>query len=123
MRDEHVKDAAQDAAEDLTQDVAEDVLGAAEDGLLSVSDGTRQLSGIWLGLWASASGGAAQSASMFMDVPRTCQGSPPARSGSWHMLRRRGGGACLPRVAGAGRERDEADDSERKDARSAVFAF
>ena len=66
MRDEHVKDAAQDAAEDLTQDVAEDVLGAAEDGLLSVSDGTRQLSGIWLGLWASASGGAAQSASVLI---------------------------------------------------------
>ena len=29
---------------------------------------TGQLSGIWLGLWASASGGAAQSASMFIDV-------------------------------------------------------
>ena len=27
---------------------------------------TGQLSGIWLGLWASASGGAAQSASMFI---------------------------------------------------------
>ena len=27
---------------------------------------TRQLSGIWLGLWASASGGAAQSAFMFI---------------------------------------------------------
>ena len=33
MRDEHVKDAA--------QDVAEDGLGAAEDGLSSVSGGTR----------------------------------------------------------------------------------
>ena len=31
---------------------------------------TGQLSGIWLGLWASASGGAAQSASMFII---TCQ--------------------------------------------------
>ena len=30
---------------------------------------TGQLSGIWLGLWASASGGAAQSASMFIAVP------------------------------------------------------
>ena len=40
VRDEHVKNAAQDAAEDMTQDVAEDVLGAAEDGLSSVSGGT-----------------------------------------------------------------------------------
>ena len=40
VRDEHVKDAAQDVAEDVTQDVAEDVLGATEDGLSSVSDGT-----------------------------------------------------------------------------------
>ena len=40
LRDEHVKDAAQDEAEGVTQDVAEDVLGAAEDGLSSVSDGT-----------------------------------------------------------------------------------
>ena len=40
MRDEHVKDAAQVVAEDVTQDAAEDVLGAAEDGLSSVSDGT-----------------------------------------------------------------------------------
>ena len=39
-RDEHVKGAAQDVAEDVTQDVAEDVLGAAEDELSSVSDGT-----------------------------------------------------------------------------------
>ena len=29
---------------------------------------TGQLSGIWLGLWVSASGGAAQSASVFMNV-------------------------------------------------------
>ena len=35
----HVKDAAQDVAEDVTQDMAEDVLGAAEDGSSSVSDG------------------------------------------------------------------------------------
>jgi len=40
VRDEHVKDAAQDVAEDVTQNVAEDVLGAAEDGLSSVSGGT-----------------------------------------------------------------------------------
>ena len=40
MRDEHVKDAAQDLAGDVTHDTAEDVLGAAEDGLSSVSDGT-----------------------------------------------------------------------------------
>ena len=40
MRDEHVKDAAQNMAEDVTQDVAEGVLGAAEDGLSSVSGGT-----------------------------------------------------------------------------------
>ena len=40
LRDEHVKDAAQDVAEDMTQDVAGDVLGAAEDGLSSVSGGT-----------------------------------------------------------------------------------
>ena len=36
---------------------------------------TRQLSGIWLGLWASAFGGAAQSASMFINVdldPSAC---------------------------------------------------
>ena len=32
---------------------------------------TGQLSGIWLGLWASASGGAAQSASMFIELCRT----------------------------------------------------
>ena len=37
VRDERVKDAAKDLAEDVTQDVAEDVLGAAEDGLSSVS--------------------------------------------------------------------------------------
>ena len=41
MRDEHLKDAAQDVAEDVTQEVAEDVLGAAEDGSLSVSGGRR----------------------------------------------------------------------------------
>ena len=35
-----MKDAVQDMAEDVTQDVAEDVLGAAEDGLSSVSGGT-----------------------------------------------------------------------------------
>ena len=35
-----MKDVAQDVAEDVTQDVAEDVLGAAEDGLSSVSGGT-----------------------------------------------------------------------------------
>jgi len=40
VRDEHLKDAAQDLAEDVTQDVAEGVLGAAEDGLSSVSGGT-----------------------------------------------------------------------------------
>jgi len=40
VRDGHVKDAAQDVAEDVTQDVAEGVLGAAEDGLSSVSGGT-----------------------------------------------------------------------------------
>ena len=40
MGDEHLKNAAQDAAKDVTQDVAEDVLGAAEDGLSSVSGGT-----------------------------------------------------------------------------------
>ena len=34
-----MKDAAQDVAEDVTPDVAEDVLGAAEDGSLSVSGG------------------------------------------------------------------------------------
>ena len=39
MRDEHVKDAAQDVAEDVTQDQAEDLLGAVEDGSLSVSGG------------------------------------------------------------------------------------
>ena len=36
VRDEHVKVLAQD----MTQDVAEGLLGAAEDGLSSVSDGT-----------------------------------------------------------------------------------
>ena len=40
MRDEHVKDAAQDVAENVTQDVAEDVLGAVEDGPLSVTGGS-----------------------------------------------------------------------------------
>jgi len=40
LRDEHVKDAAQDLAKDVTQDAVEDVLGAAEDGLSSVSGGT-----------------------------------------------------------------------------------
>jgi len=40
VRDEHVKDAEQDMAEDMTQDAAEGVLGAAEDGLSSVSGGT-----------------------------------------------------------------------------------
>ena len=40
VRDERVKDAAQDLVEDMTQKVAEDVLGAAEDGLSFVSDGT-----------------------------------------------------------------------------------
>jgi len=40
VRDEHVKDAAQDVAEDVTQDVAKGLLGAAEDGLSSVSGGT-----------------------------------------------------------------------------------
>ena len=37
VRDEPVKDAAQDVTQDATQDVAEGVLGAAEDGLSSVS--------------------------------------------------------------------------------------
>ena len=61
-----MKDAAQDMAQDVTQDVAEDVPGAADDGSAEIGGATRQLSGIWLGLWASASGGAAQSASMFI---------------------------------------------------------
>jgi len=39
VRDEHVKDAAKDVTEDVTQDFADDVLGAAEDGLSSVSGG------------------------------------------------------------------------------------
>ena len=44
-------------------------LRRAQAGALPTSGGwgaTGQLSGIWLGLWASASGGAAQSASMFI---------------------------------------------------------
>ena len=40
LRGGHVKDAAQDLAEDVRQDLAKDVLGATEDGLLSVSGGT-----------------------------------------------------------------------------------
>jgi len=47
VRDEHVTDAAQDLAEDVTQDVAEDVLGAAEDGLSSVSGGTHARLALW----------------------------------------------------------------------------
>ena len=49
---------------------------------------TGQLSGIWLGLWASSSGGAAQSASMFIssEVPPA---SPLLRDGtSGHMFER-----------------------------------
>jgi len=38
---------------------------------------TGQLSGIWLGLWASASGGAAQSASMFI-VGKESRSEPDA---------------------------------------------
>jgi len=79
-RRQHVKDAAQDVAEeDIAQDLA---FGAqAVRALLAMpppppppslcsshKDGnaTGQLRGIWLGLWASASGGAAQSASMLI---------------------------------------------------------
>ena len=76
MKDEHVKDAAQDVAEDVAEDVPQDVaqdfaFGArAAHALLATPPpppppslcssrldwGTSgQLSGIWLGLWASAS--------------------------------------------------------------------
>jgi len=47
---------------------------------------TGQLSGIWLELWGSASGGAAQSASMFITGVRG------RRPGMW--LRRTGRGTC-----------------------------
>ena len=87
MKDGHVKDAAQDvvedgAEEDVPQDVAQDLAFGARvaRALLTTppppppplcssrsdGDATGQLSGIWRGLWASVSGGAAQSASMFI---------------------------------------------------------
>ena len=85
MKDEHVKDAAQGVAEDVPQDAAQDLsFGARAAHALpamppppppppslcssrSDAGATGQLSGIWLGLWASASGGAAQSASMLIN--------------------------------------------------------
>ena len=83
MKDEHVNDTAQGVAEDAPQEVAQDLAFGARvaRALLATPprppppslcssrrDGgaTGQLSGIWLGLWASVSGGAAQSASMFI---------------------------------------------------------
>ena len=85
MKDKHVKDAAQGAAEDVPHDVAQDLgFGAwVASALLATPprppppslcnsrlDGgaTGQLSGICLGLWAIASGGAAQSASMLFST-------------------------------------------------------
>jgi len=78
-----VNDAAQGVVEDVPQDVAQDLgfRARAARALLAMPplppppplcssrlDGsaTGQLSGIWLGLWASASEGAAQSAFMFI---------------------------------------------------------
>ena len=80
MKDEHVNDAAQGVVKDVPQDVAQDLgIGArAARALLATPPpppsclcavraemgATGQLSGIWLGLLANASGVAAQSASM-----------------------------------------------------------
>ena len=83
-----MKDAAQGVAEDVPQDVAQDLaFGArAAHALLAtppppplpsfcaacaeMGGAIGQLSGIGLGLWASASGGAAQSASVFITLKR-----------------------------------------------------
>ena len=78
-----MKGAAQDMAEDVAQDLAQDLaFGAwAARALLATPPpppppslrssrwdrgATGQLSGMWLGLWASTSGGAAQSVYMFI---------------------------------------------------------
>ena len=87
MKDEHVKDAAQGVAECVPQDAAQDLaFGAraarAARALPATPRHRRRrlcaaraemraqlgsyVCGIWLGLWASASGGAAQSASMLI---------------------------------------------------------
>jgi len=89
------QDAAQDVAEDVTQDVAQDeAFGAraaralnatppppplpqslCSSRLAEMGGATGQPNGIWLGLWARASGGAAQSASMSVKLPQPWEGS------------------------------------------------
>ena len=91
-----MNDAAQGAVEDVPKDVAQDLgFGArAARALLATPPPpppclcavraelpTGQLSGIWLGLWAAAFGGAAQSASMFILIPFHF----PRLYGAWRM--------------------------------------
>ena len=78
MKDEHVKDAAQGASEDATQGAAglrgpggarppRHAITAVFVQLALKRGRNWAVSGIWLGLWASASEGAAQnSASIFI---------------------------------------------------------
>ena len=80
MKDEHVKDAAQGVAEDVPQDVAQDSAFGAQAARALPATATAVFVRLalrcernWaaqlhlaLGLWASASGGAAQSASMLI---------------------------------------------------------
>ena len=117
------QDAAQDVAEDVTQDVAQDeAFGAraaralnatppppplpqslCSSRLAEMGGATGQPNGIWLGLWARASGGAAQSASMlylfvhrrvFEELPvQLSKGIIPGGTGGSQLNRR-----CLKRI-------------------------